>query len=457
MRTYDDHLYITFDGNTVSEGSKSGSLMKQDTFCSKDNSEESAGEKDSNLIDQSLDPNKACGPGGIPNRLLQNVSTEIAPSLCKLFNLSLSQGVVPSEWKLANLSPILKTDDPTASSNYRPISLLNTISKVLERCVFNHCSKHLKPQIYHLQHGFMKGRSTVTQLVEVYDDIVNSVASGKEVDVLYLDLAKAFDKVPHNLLLLKLQLHGITGPLLLWMKSYLSDRKQRVVVEGASSDWLPVTSGVPQGSILGPLLFLVYVNDLPSCIINNSNIALFADDSKLYDRCEDKAELNKLKEEFNDILLNAEDERAFHLTKNAKQISRRKARKKTDPVSKMVRKETAMKTLRNDHDRLIRKSPVRFLSTPSPSVIKVPREELWQNNVNGSKNISPLENQNFPLNDMTGTAKREKFASLTTQHLRSRREIDATTESNVGPTEYAKHKKLQVAEEEIFPSKEEAS
>jgi hypothetical protein len=231
---------------------------------------------------KSLDPNKACGPGGIPNRLLQNVATEIAPSLCKLFNLSLSQGVVPSEWKLANLSPILKTDDPTLSSNYRPISLLNTISKVLERCVFNHCSKHLEPQIYHLQHGFMKGRSTVTQLVEVYDDIVNSVASGKEVDVLYLDLAKAFDKVPHNLLLLKLQLHGITGQLLLWMQSYLSERKQRVVLEGASSDWLPVTSGVPQGSILGPLLFLVYVNDVPSCIINNSNIALFADDSKLY-------------------------------------------------------------------------------------------------------------------------------------------------------------------------------
>ena len=193
-----------------------------------------------------------------------------------------SQGVVPSEWKLANLSPILKTDDPTLSSNYRPISLLNTISKVLERCVFSHCSKHLEPQIYHLQHGFMKGRSTVTQLVEVYDDIVNSVASGKEVDVLYLDLAKAFDKVPHNLLLLKLQLHGITGPLLLWMQSYLSERKQRVVLEGASSDWLPVTSGVPQGSILGPLLFLVYVNDVSSCIINNSNIALFADDSKLY-------------------------------------------------------------------------------------------------------------------------------------------------------------------------------
>ena len=128
----------------------------------------------------------------------------------------------------------------------------------------------------------MKGRSTVTQLVEVYDDIVNSVASGKEVDVLYVDLAKAFDKVPHNLLLLKLQLHRITGPLLLWMQSYLSERKQRVVLEGASSDWLPVTSGVPQGSILGPLLFLVYVNDVPSCIINNSNIALFADDSKLY-------------------------------------------------------------------------------------------------------------------------------------------------------------------------------
>ncbi|CAB3985897.1 adhesion G- coupled receptor G2-like [Paramuricea clavata] len=170
-----------------------------------------------------------------------------------------------------------------------------------------------------------------------------------------------------------------------------------------------------------------------------------------YDRCEDKTELNKLKmkEEFNDKPLNAEDERAFHLTENAKQIDGRKAGKKTDPVSKMVRKETAMKTLRSDR---IRKSPVLPLSTPSlpvSPVVKVPREEstnishssdtTWQNNFNGSKNVSPLENRNFsPLNDMTGTAEREKFASLTTQHIRSRREIDATSESNVGPTEYAK-------------------
>ncbi|CAB3984346.1 Scavenger receptor cysteine-rich type 1 M130, partial [Paramuricea clavata] len=152
----------------------------------------------------------------------------------------------------------------------------------------------------------------------------------------------------------------------------------------------------------------------------------------------------KIKEEFNDKPWNAEDERAFHLTENAKQIDGRKARKKTDPVSKMVRKETAMKTLRSDR---IRKSPVLPLSTPSlplSPVVKVPREKstnishssetTWRNNVNGSKNVSPLENRNFPLNDMTGTAERVLFASLTTRHLRSRREIDATSESNVGKT-----------------------
>jgi hypothetical protein len=128
----------------------------------------------------------------------------------------------------------------------------------------------------------LRGRSTVTQLLEVYHNIIETVASGKEVDIIYLDLSKAFDKVPHSLLLLKLNSYGISGSLLSWFSSYLTDRYQRVVLDGVYSDWLPITSGVPQGSILGPLLFLVYVNDLPSYTNSQSTIALFADDSKLY-------------------------------------------------------------------------------------------------------------------------------------------------------------------------------
>ena len=166
-----------------------------------------------------LDPNKACGPDSIPNRLLRNIADEIGPSMCKLFNLSLSLGIMPDNWKLANITAVFKKDDPTLSANYRPISLLSTVSKVLERYVLNRCYNHLSAQLYHLQHGFLKGRSMVTQLLEVYQDILNSAASGQEVDAIYLGLSKAFDNVPHNLLLTKIEMCGISGPLLSWFKS----------------------------------------------------------------------------------------------------------------------------------------------------------------------------------------------------------------------------------------------
>ncbi|CAB4044310.1 Hypothetical predicted protein, partial [Paramuricea clavata] len=157
-------------------------------------------------------------------------------------------------------------DDPTLSSNYRPSSLLCVLSKVLERCIHNHLYQHLAPLIYDRQHGFVRGKSTTTQLLEVYQDIMESVVSGEEVDAICLDLSKAFEKVPHDLLLQKLENSGISGSLLSWYKSYLSDRRQRVVLHGVCSDWLPVTSGVPIGSILGPLLFLVYCNDVQDYI-----------------------------------------------------------------------------------------------------------------------------------------------------------------------------------------------
>lgn len=121
--------------------------------------------------------------------LLIKVADKIASSLCKLFNLSLSLGMVPSDWKTANVTAVLKKCDPTLPSNYRPISLLSTVSKVLERCIFNYCYQHIEPQLYRLQHGFLKGRSTVTQLLEVYHCILDSVARGKEVDAIFLDLS----------------------------------------------------------------------------------------------------------------------------------------------------------------------------------------------------------------------------------------------------------------------------
>ena len=229
-----------------------------------------------------LDPSKACGPDGIPGKLLKMTANIIAPSLCYIYNLSLSQGVVPACWKLANVTPVFKKDDPTLASNYRPISLLSIISKTFERCVYNHCYPHLSPRFYHLQHGFLRGKFTVTQLLHVYQEILDHLAGGKEVDAIHLDLSKAFDRVQHHMLLNKLEQYGISGSLLQWFRSYLSDRYQRVALDGTLSEWLPVTSGVPQGSILGPLLFLVYINDMPEYVGQGSSIALFADDSKLY-------------------------------------------------------------------------------------------------------------------------------------------------------------------------------
>ena len=225
---------------------------------------------------------KASGSDDINNRVLRELSNEVCTPLCDLFNRSIATGSFPSPWKEAHVCAVFKKGDPSLVCNYRPISLLSNIDKVFERLVFKHVynffldTNFLSP----FQSGFIPGDSTVNQLTYIYNAFCKALDEGKEVRAVFFDISKAFDRVWHKGLLAKLKGAGITGSLLNWFSDYLSDRKQRVIIPGVQSNWADVKAGVPQGSILGPLLFLVYINDIVSDI--QSNIRLFADDTSLY-------------------------------------------------------------------------------------------------------------------------------------------------------------------------------
>ena len=230
---------------------------------------------------RSLPLGKAVGPDLINNRILKEVSSQLSAPLSELFNYSLSLGVFPGQWKLANICPVYKKDETNLVSNYRPISLLCSLSKVFEKAVYKHLYNHLLDNniLTDYQSGFRQGDSTINQLSTLYNSFCDAVDSGKEIRVVFCDISKAFDRVWHKGLVSKLHSVGVRGILLQWFQSYLSDRQQRVTIQGSSSSLLYIKAGVPQGSILGPLLFLIFINDIVTDI--DANIRLFADDTSL--------------------------------------------------------------------------------------------------------------------------------------------------------------------------------
>ena len=227
----------------------------------------------------SLDPSKAMGCDGISPKVLKHCALPLYIPLHHLFSLSINQHYLPLEWRTHLIKPIHKSGDKNCVKNYRPISLLCIISKVLEKIVYNNLIDFVGKSLSDCQFGFLKNRSTLQQLLILVNSIANSLNTGSQADVIYLDFKKAFDSVAHNELLLKLWSFGITDSLWLWLRAYLTNRLQCVSINGSISDVLPVISGVPQGSILGPLLFLIFVNDL-SELVSSSMVLLFADDTK---------------------------------------------------------------------------------------------------------------------------------------------------------------------------------
>ena len=226
--------------------------------------------------------NKSPGVDGIPPKLLMETVEQIGIPLARVFNLSLKEGVVPFEWKEANIIPLFKKGSRNKSENYRPVSLTSVICKLLERLIKDHMVDFLVKHklLNSSQHGFLKARSCLTNMLCFFEEITKWIDVGSPVDIIYLDFQKAFDKVPHQRLLLKLKAHGIGDSITDWIEQWLTDRRQRVVVDGEVSNWKSVLSGVPQGSVFGPILFLIYINDLDDSI--TSNVLKFADDTKLF-------------------------------------------------------------------------------------------------------------------------------------------------------------------------------
>lgn len=237
-----------------------------------------------NKLLKNINIHKSSGPDGIPGIILKNNADELTPVFTILYQASLNQGVVPDDWKNANITPLFKKGNKKEPENYRPVSLTSISCKLLEHIIHSSIMRYLDTHsiLNDAQHGFRKKRSCESQLITTCSDFVDAIEKNLQIDAIFLDFSKAFDKVHHKSLLLKLDHLGIRGKTLKWIESFLIGRKQKVLVEGKESSSREVQSGVPQGTVLGPLLFLIYINDMSDNLSDGTRLRLFADDSMLY-------------------------------------------------------------------------------------------------------------------------------------------------------------------------------
>ena len=273
-----------------------------------------------------LNSNKSPGPDNIHPKFLKSSSKSLAKPLTLLFNKTLSEGCIPDEWKLAEVRPIYKKGDKTQPGNYRPVSLTSVICKVMESFIKKSLNSHLinNNLLSCNQFGFVSGRNTITQLLVSLNDWMYDLDSNIPVDACYMDFRKAFDAVPHQRLINKLKGYNISGPILKWITSFLTNRKQFVKINNSVSNSLNVTSGVPQGSVLGPTLFIYFINDLPN-VVKSSKVKIFADDTKVYNSIKNPDNVKCLQNSIDEMFLwtqkwllkfNKDKCKVLHLGKN---------------------------------------------------------------------------------------------------------------------------------------------
>ena len=238
-----------------------------------------------NVVDaiKEIANNSASGPDNFPAILLKNCAEELSPPLYILWSASMATGVIPKQLKTAIITPIFKGGPRDQPKNYRPVALTSHIIKVFEKVVVKNLTSFLESHNYmnENQHGFRSKRSCLSQLLAHYENILSALEHNRSADVIYLDFAKAFDKVDHGILMHKMKSFGITGQIAIWIHNFLSGRRQQVAVDNTISSESPVISGVPQGTVLGPLLFLILISDINQNV-RYSTVSSFADDTRVF-------------------------------------------------------------------------------------------------------------------------------------------------------------------------------
>ena len=290
-------------------------------------------------IIQNLNPNKAHGPDKISIRMIKICGKSLCKPLEMIFKSCIKKGEYPSEWKKANVVPVHKKGDKQLLKNYRPISLLPIFGKIFERIIYNNIFEYLTTNklISDNQSGFKPGDSCINQLLSITHEIYHSLDNGLEVRGVFLDISKAFDKIWHEDLILKLKQYGISENVVCLIKCFLKNRKQRVVLNGQTSSWTNVLAGVPQGSILGPLFFLIYINDLSDD--SSSNPKLFGDDTSLFSVVHNKN--TSAKELNNDLCKISNSSNQWKMSFN------------TDPIKQAQEVMFSRKITKTNHSTLI--------------------------------------------------------------------------------------------------------